>query len=92
MPHARRAEGGWAMRWWYRALVAFLAAAMVLCTVGMAYACLSLWNAESGWTGERTGDAFQLTNGTYDICGTLDDGALREMNIRRVDAAESPSP
>ena len=47
---------------------------------------------ESGWTGERTGDAFQLTNGTYDICGTLDDGALREMNIRRVDAAESPSP
>lgn len=79
------------MRGWYRALVVFLAVSAALCTAGMAYACATLLRAESAWTGARVGDAFQWTNGQYDVSGTIEDGALLEMRVRKVVPAEPPA-
>lgn len=88
--HCGGRKGLGEMRWWYRLLVGFLAMAAALCTAGMAYACLSLGRAESGWSGSRAGDRFCWSNGFYSISGALEDGALSEMTIRRLpDAAEN---
>lgn len=77
---------------WYRALVVFMAAAMTLCTVGMAYAGFELWQSARRQETVWTDDSFCWSNGLYDVNGRMRDGVLQELTVRRAQIVlEDPS-
>lgn len=69
---------------WYRALVAFMAVAMAVCTAGMVYAGCELWQAGKTQEIRWKDDSFQWSNGMYNVSGRLDGGVLDELIVRRV--------
>lgn len=72
------------MRFWYRAMVTLIAVTSVFCISVIAYVGFELWAAGERQQTVLKDDLFQWSNGFYEATGTLTDGVLEEMVIRRM--------
>ena len=73
------------MKFWYRTMVAVIAAAAVFCTTAVVWAGCGLWKAAQEQELLCDGERFQWHCGRYEAEGWLENGVLEEMTIERTD-------
>jgi len=73
-----------AMRFWYRALVTFMAVMSVFCISVIAYVGFELWTMGERQQTIVAGDRLHWSNGFYEATGRLNDGVLEERIIKRL--------
>ena len=72
------------MRFWYRALVTFMAVMSVFCISVIAYVGFELWTMGERQQTIVAGDRLHWSNGFYEATGRLNDGVLEELIIKRL--------
>lgn len=72
------------MRFWYRALVTFMAVMSVFCISVLAFVGFELWAAGERQQTVLDGDRIYWNNGFYEANGILSDGVLEEIVVRRL--------